>query len=151
YDLQPEMSAPEITTAIMESMRSGQPDFICLNFANADMVGHTGSMEAAVKAVETVDRCLSELVPLALDMDYKTIIIADHGNADYMVNPDGSPNTAHSVNPVPCILVSSDAADYTLSHGKLADIAPTLLTLMQVPVPAQMTGNVLIHQKEKPI
>ncbi len=147
YDLQPDMSAPGITKAIIEYMHSDHPDFICLNFANADMVGHTGSMTAAIAAVEAVDKCLEQIVPLALEMNYHTLIIADHGNADYMVNPDGSPNTAHSVNPVPCILVSKDAHEYNLDNGKLADIAPTLLALMKVPIPEEMTGNVLVKLK----
>lgn len=148
YDLQPEMSAVELTDAIMKDIETHDPDFICLNFANTDMVGHTGVFAAAVKAAETVDGCLSRLVPLALAHQYEAIIIADHGNSDYMINEDGTPNTAHTKNPVPCIYVSSRAGDYTVSDGKLADIAPTILYLMNLPLPPEMDGKVLIHPKK---
>jgi 2,3-bisphosphoglycerate-independent phosphoglycerate mutase len=150
YDLKPEMSAVELTDAIIKEMaapslegRVGEgPDFICLNFANADMVGHTGVYSSIIKAVETVDTCLQRIVEAGLQNNYSFIIIADHGNADYVINPDGSPNTAHSTNPVPCILIDSD---YKKVHeGKLADIAPTVLKLLNVSIPKEMTGDVLV-------
>lgn len=144
YDLQPEMSAYEITDAITADIRANQPDFICLNYANADMVGHTGDFAAAQKAAEAVDTCVKKLLDTALEYDYEAIVIADHGNSDYMINEDGTPNTAHTKNPVPCIFVSSRAKNATIKDGKLADIAPTLLTLMGIEAPADMDGEVLI-------
>ncbi len=145
YDLQPEMSAFDIRDAIMQDIKANQPDFICLNFANTDMVGHTGVFSAAIKAAETVDACLSQIVPLALEHDYACIIIADHGNSDYMINEDGTPNTAHTKNPVPCILVSKNlTGTETLRDGRLADVAPTLLDLLGVAQPLVMTGKSLI-------
>lgn len=144
YDLKPEMSAYEITDAITEDIRKNHPDFICLNYANADMVGHTGDFEAAMKAAETVDTCVKKLLTTALDHDYDAIVIADHGNSDYMINKDGTPNTAHTMNPVPCIYVSKDANGKQIKDGKLADIAPTLLMLMGLEAPADMDGEVLI-------
>lgn len=143
YDLQPEMSAPGITEAIMADIKTNTPDFICLNFANTDMVGHTGVFSAAMKAAETVDGCVAQIVPLLLQYDYQCIIIADHGNSDYLINEDGTPNTAHTKNPVPCILVSKNPAA-TIRNGRLADVAPTLLKLMDVPAPEAMTGQPLI-------
>jgi 2,3-bisphosphoglycerate-independent phosphoglycerate mutase len=144
YDLQPEMSALEVTEAILDYVKKSEPDFICLNYANADMVGHTGVFEAAMKAASTVDGCLEKLIPLLIEKEYKTIIIADHGNSDYLINEDGSPNTAHSKNPVPCILVSDPVETRTLTDGKLADIAPTLLQLMGIAIPEEMDGNILL-------
>ena len=144
YDLQPEMSAFELKDQVMASIKTDKPDFICLNFANADMVGHTGIMEAAIKACETVDSCLSELVPLALEHDYDLIIIADHGNADIMSNPDGSAHTAHTTNPVPIIYVSKDHRFSNIKDGKLADIVPTILSIMGLDKAEEMTGNVLL-------
>ncbi|MDX2069505.1 MAG: 2,3-bisphosphoglycerate-independent phosphoglycerate mutase [Haliscomenobacter sp.] len=146
YDLQPEMSAVGITDAIVTDIVQNQPDFICLNYANADMVGHTGIFSAAIKAVETVDSCMNKLVNTALDYDYDCIIIADHGNSDYMINEDGTPNTAHTKNPVPIIYASAQAAGATIKAGKLGDIAPTILNLMGVPAPTEMTGEVLIDR-----
>jgi 2,3-bisphosphoglycerate-independent phosphoglycerate mutase len=143
YDLQPEMSAEGITEAIMIDIQANTPDFICLNFANTDMVGHTGVFSAAMKAAETVDACLSRIVPLALDHGYACLLIADHGNSDYLINEDGSPNTAHTKNPVPCILVSRDGSA-RLRDGRLADVAPTLLALLGVTQPPEMTGQSLI-------
>jgi 2,3-bisphosphoglycerate-independent phosphoglycerate mutase len=145
YDLLPEMSAPGVCKATMEFIQTHQPDFICLNFANADMVGHTGVFSAAVKATETVDQCLQELVPICLSNGYYIIIIADHGNADIMINPDGSPNTAHTKNPVPFLYVANEIKNISAENGILADIAPTILKLMDLPVPEIMTGKVLIH------
>jgi len=142
YDLQPEMSAFGVKDAVIESIRNEAPDFICLNFANGDMVGHTGVYEAIEKAVTTVDQCVGEVVEAARAREYDVMIIADHGNADNAVNPDGSPNTAHSLNPVPCILLTSD---YTkIDQGVLADVAPTLLEIMGVERPEEMTGKVLV-------
>ena len=143
YDLQPEMGANEITTAVCESMSTEQPDFICLNFANTDMVGHTGVMSAAITAAETVDECLGKVLNQALEFDYEIIIIADHGNSDIMKNPDGTVHTAHTTNLVPIIYVSNDPKG-ELVDGKLGDIAPTMLYLMGIDVPADMTGNNLI-------
>ena len=144
YDLQPEMSAEELTDKICAYIDSDTPDFICLNYANADMVGHTGDFSAAQKAVATVDASLKRLVESALAQDYHIIVIADHGNSDYMINDDGSPHTAHTVNPVPIIYISRDTTEAKLSNGKLADIAPTLLSLMDIDRPAEMTGHILI-------
>jgi len=147
YDLQPEMSAEEITQAIMADIQTNTPDFICLNFANTDMVGHTGVFSAAMKAAETVDGCLSRIVPLALEKGYACVIIADHGNSDYLINEDGTPNTAHTKNPVPCILVSPYLkGGEHLSDGRLADIAPTLLALMGIPKGEEMTGRNLVSR-----
>lgn len=144
YDLQPEMSAADIRDKIIPELKSGEADFICLNFANPDMVGHTGVFEAAVKACETVDTCARAVTGAALENGYATIIIADHGNSDIMINPDGSPNTAHTTNLVPCILVDSE--DHRpLKDGKLGDLAPTILTLMNLPIPPEMTGEVLVQ------
>ena len=142
YDLQPEMSAEAITAAILPELSKGDASFIALNFANADMVGHTGIYEAVVKGVECVDRCLQKIVETGLKHGYSFIIIADHGNADYMVNPDGSPNTAHSMNPVPCILIDSDF--HHVKNGKLGDLAPSILHLLDIPVPSEMDGAILI-------
>jgi len=142
YDLQPEMSAPKVKDAIVERLHQGEADFICLNFANGDMVGHTGVYEAITKAVETVDTCVGEVVEAARANGYEVIIIADHGNADFAVNEDGSPNTAHSTNPVPCVLVSDRFKQ--IQDGILADVAPTLLKLMGIPQPKEMTGKSLV-------
>jgi len=143
YDLKPEMSANDIKDKIIPELEKREPDFICLNFANPDMVGHTGVFEAAIKAVETVDKCNEAVTETARKNGYSIIIIADHGNADIMINDDGTPNTAHTTNLVPCILVD-DNYKGKLKSGKLGDLAPTILTLMGVPIPKEMTGNVLI-------
>ncbi len=142
YDLQPEMSAILLADAIIPEIESKEPDFICLNFANADMVGHTGNYPAVIKAVETVDACTKRVVEAGLKNNYSFIIIADHGNSDYMINPDGTPNTAHTTNPVPCILIDSQYKQ--IKNGKLADIAPTILKLMGIAIPKEMSGEVLI-------
>lgn len=144
YDLQPEMSAFDVRDNIVKALNKGDVDFICLNFANPDMVGHTGVFSAAVKAVETVDTCLKDVVEAGLAQDYTFIILADHGNADLMFNEDGSPNTAHTTNPVPCILVGNEANKYTLHKGRLGDVAPTILNIMEIDIPAEMTGKSLI-------
>lgn len=141
YDLQPEMSAPGITEALLKHWESATPDFICLNFANTDMVGHTGVFKAGIIAAETVDHCLQQLVERGSSLGYQFLILADHGNADCMVNPDGSPNTAHTKNPVPLIYIGPKKL--SLRPGKLGDIAPTILTLMGVELPAEMTGDIL--------
>lgn len=143
YDLQPEMSAPEVKERILEDLRTDEPDFFCLNFANPDMVGHTGVYDAIVKAVETVDSCLGEIVDLATKLNYELIIIADHGNADIAFNPDGSPNTAHSTNPVPVILVTKKEG-IRLNPGILADVAPTILDRMRIAAPLEMEGKTLV-------
>jgi 2,3-bisphosphoglycerate-independent phosphoglycerate mutase len=145
YDLAPEMSARDIRDKIIPELNKKEVDFICLNFANPDMVGHTGVFEAAVKACETVDQCAEKVTEAALANGYATIIIADHGNADMMINDDGTPNTAHTTNLVPCILVDNDFKP-KMKDGKLGDLAPTILTLMGVPVPHEMTGNVLFEK-----
>jgi 2,3-bisphosphoglycerate-independent phosphoglycerate mutase len=142
YDLQPEMSAEGIRDAILPELESGWPDFICLNFANTDMVGHTGVFSAVVKAAETVDACTRTVVETGLKNGYSFIIIADHGNADYMINEDGSPNTAHTTNLVPCIIIDNDVKE--VKDGKLGDIAPTVLQMLGVQIPTEMTGNVLV-------
>ncbi len=142
YDLQPEMSAYELKDALVPELHKGEVDFVCLNFANGDMVGHTGIMEAAIKACEAVDICVKEVVEAALANDYTTIIIADHGNCETMINPDGSPNTAHTTNPVPIILVDKDLKK--INNGVLGDIAPTILELMGVAQPAAMTSHSLL-------
>jgi 2,3-bisphosphoglycerate-independent phosphoglycerate mutase len=142
YDLKPEMSAFEITESIIPELQNATADFICLNFANADMVGHTGVYEAVVKAVQTVDYCLSKVVEAGLEGGYSFLIIADHGNSDYMINDDGTPNTAHTTNPVPCILIDNNYK--AIRKGRLADIAPTILKMMNIPVPSEMTGVSLI-------
>ena len=144
YDLKPEMSAYEVCDQVLMKLDSKAPDFICLNFANADMVGHTGVFEAAVKAVETVDLCLSKLVPSLLKLDYGIIIIADHGNSDCMVNPDGTANTAHTTNPVPCIFAAKAIDHVILKNGKLADIAPSILNLMGIEKSELMDGENII-------
>jgi 2,3-bisphosphoglycerate-independent phosphoglycerate mutase len=136
YDLQPEMSAFEIRDKIVPEINKGEVDFVCLNFANPDMVGHTGVMEAAIKACETVDSCTKDIVTAAEENDYTVIIIADHGNAEVMINPDGSPNTAHTTNPVPVILVDKDIKK--INNGILSDVAPTVLKLLGVPQPDVM-------------
>ncbi len=143
YDLQPEMSAYDVRDKIIPVLQKGEVDFVCLNFANPDMVGHTGVFEAAVKACETVDQCARQVVEAGLDHGYTFIILADHGNSDMMINPDGSPNTAHTTNPVPCFLVSVDYKG-GIKNGKLGDVAPTLLKLMDIEIPAAMTGEILI-------
>ena len=143
YDQKPEMSAVEVTEAILPEIKAQSADFICLNFANADMVGHSGVWNAVIKAVETVDTCVSRIVPLALENGYAVFLTADHGNADFMINEDGTPNTAHTLNPVPLFLLSNDYTG-TLKPGKLGDIAPTILKYMGIPIPPEMTGNVLI-------
>jgi 2,3-bisphosphoglycerate-independent phosphoglycerate mutase len=143
YDLQPEMSAFEIRDKIIVELQSKEPDFICLNFANPDMVGHTGVFSAAVKAVETVNKCTEAVVTEALKNGYTCIIIADHGNADMMINEDGSPNTAHTTNLVPCILVDNDYQK-PIKNGKLGDLAPTILELIGVEKPSNMTGVSLL-------
>lgn len=143
YDLQPEMSAYAVTDAIVPEIEKESADFICLNFANADMVGHTGVFSAAIKAVETVDACVKRVVTAALEHGYTVFLTADHGNADFMINEDGSPNTAHTLNLVPLFVIDKEWKG-ALKPGKLGDIAPTILTMMGLPVPAEMTGQVLI-------
>ena len=143
YDLQPQMSAPEVANELIAHMKAQQPDFICLNFANPDMVGHTGVYAAILEAVETVDTQLQKVVEAGLELGYEFLVIADHGNADYAVNPDGSPNTAHSLNPVPVILVSP-AKELAIKDGILADVAPSILARMGLQQPKEMTGQCLI-------
>ena len=145
YDLQPEMSCEEVADKAITIINNQTPDLVILNFANTDMVGHTGVFEAAKKAAEAVDNQLNKLVKTAINKDYRIIIIADHGNSDYIINEDGSPNTAHSMSPVPCIVINPDTKDYKVKNGKLADVAPTLLKLMEIGIPKEMTGNVLVH------
>ena len=144
YDLKPEMSALELTESIIPEINNKTADFICLNFANADMVGHTGVWSAIIKAVETVDTCVEKVVTAALENGYTVFLTADHGNADYVLNEDGTPNTAHSLNLVPLFVIDKDWKG-GLKSGKLGDIAPTILTVMGLPIPAEMTGDVLIN------
>lgn len=142
YDMQPEMSAILVKDKLLPELKKADASFICLNFANGDMVGHTGVYKAITKAVETVDMCVGEVVSEARANGYDVIIMADHGNADFAVNSDGSPNTAHSLNPVPCILVSDNYDK--IRDGVLADVAPTVLKIMGLPIPNDMTGRVLV-------
>jgi 2,3-bisphosphoglycerate-independent phosphoglycerate mutase len=144
YDLQPEMSAYGLTEKLLPEIEKESADFVCLNFANADMVGHTGVFSAVVKAVETVDACVAKIVTAALQHNYTVLLTADHGNADYMINEDGSPNTQHSLNLVPLFVIDNEYKG-TVKPGKLGDIAPTVLSIMQLPIPQEMTGNILIE------
>ena len=144
YDLQPEMSAFPLTDAAVAEIEQNFGDFMCLNYANADMVGHTGVWPAVIKAVETVDTCVSRLVTTALNKGFTVFLTADHGNADYMINEDGSPNTAHTLNLVPFFIIDNEWKG-TISPGKLGDLAPTILTMMQLPIPKEMTGKILIQ------
>jgi 2,3-bisphosphoglycerate-independent phosphoglycerate mutase len=146
YDLKPEMSAPQITAMILPEIEAESAEFIVLNFANADMVGHTGVWAAAVKAAETVDACVGQIVPVALEHGYDIFLTADHGNSDLLVNEDGSPNTAHTLNPVPLFLISNHYKGRLKTHGTLADLAPTILHTMGLPVPKLMTGRVLTEE-----
>ncbi|HOH85004.1 MAG TPA: alkaline phosphatase family protein, partial [Bacteroidales bacterium] len=134
--------APEVTEKTVEAINKNYYDFVCLNFANADMVGHTGIYPAIIKALETVDLCVEKVITAALNNQYSVILTADHGNSDMAENPDGSPNTAHTCNPVPCFLFDPD--NKTIRNGKLADIAPTILTILDLPVPEEMTGEILV-------
>jgi 2,3-bisphosphoglycerate-independent phosphoglycerate mutase len=143
YDLQPEMSAVGITDKLIPEIEKETADFICLNYANTDMVGHTGIFSAAIKAAETVDACVNRVVTAALEHGYTIFLTADHGNADYMINEDGTPNTAHTKNLVPLFMIDKEGKG-TLKPGKLADIAPTILTVMGLPIPKEMTGEILI-------
>lgn len=147
YDMKPEMSAYEIRDKIVPELKNASADFVCLNFANPDMVGHTGDFDAAVKACEVVDECTREVVDAALEGGYRVIIIADHGNSDFMVNDDGSPNTAHTTNLVPCILAAKDADQWKIKDGKLGDLAPSILKLMGEDIPQEMTGDVLVEKR----
>ena len=147
YDLKPEMSAKKICRAIIPELELQSADFICLNFANPDMVGHTGSITATIKAVETVDSCARELVDIGLKNNYTFFILADHGNADCMINKDGSPNTAHTNQPVPFHIVSKNITDLGLKNGVLGDVAPTILDWMKIPKPIEMTGQSLLIRK----
>ncbi len=142
YDLQPEMSAFELAEALVPELEKAEADFVCLNFANGDMVGHTGDMIAAIKACEAVDQCVEKVITAALANNYTTIVIADHGNCETMINPDGSPNTAHTTNPVPIILVDKELKKIT--NGVLGDIAPTILELMGIAKPDAMTSHSLL-------
>lgn len=144
YDLQPSMSAIEVTDAIVTEINNKSADFICLNFANADMVGHTGVWEAIISAVETVDQCVEKVVSASLQNNYTVFLTADHGNADYAINEDGTPNTAHTLNPVPLFIISNDWKG-KVNTGKLGDIAPTILSVMDLPIPDEMTGDILIN------
>jgi 2,3-bisphosphoglycerate-independent phosphoglycerate mutase len=144
YDLQPEMSAAEVTEKICAELTIGTTDFVCLNFANPDMVGHTGDFEAIKKACETVDNSVKQVVETGLKTGYSYVIIADHGNADFAVNPDGSPNTAHTTNPVPCFLIDDDFK--TIKNGKLGDLAPSILHMMGVEIPKEMSGNIIVSK-----
>ena len=143
YDLQPSMSAQEVTEAIFPEIQKAEADFICLNYANTDMVGHTGIWKAVIEAAETVDRCVARLIPAALESGYTIFLTSDHGNADFLVNEDGSPNTAHTLNPVPLFIIGNNVPS-SVRAGKLGDVAPTILHHMNLPIPAEMTGSILI-------
>jgi 2,3-bisphosphoglycerate-independent phosphoglycerate mutase len=142
YDLKPEMSAYELKDALCEDLKKGEADFVCLNFANGDMVGHTGMMDAAIKACEAVDACAKAVIETGLENGYSTLLIADHGNCETMMNPDGSPHTAHTTNPVPMILIDNDLKN--IEDGVLGDVAPTILKLMGVAQPKEMTRHALL-------
>ena len=144
YDLKPEMSAFEVKDKLCEAIKTGKYDWIVVNFANGDMVGHTGVYPAIEKAVVAIDQCVHDVVETAKEMDYETIIIADHGNADNALNPDGTPNTAHSLNAVPFIYVTENK-NARVKNGVLADVAPSILHIMGLPQPKEMTGNDLIE------
>ena len=144
YNLKPEMSANEVTDALLPEIKNKTADFICLNYANADMVGHTGVWEAVIQAVETVDKCVEKVITAGLENGYTIFLTADHGNADYMINEDGTPNTAHTLNLVPFFIIDKDWKG-KIKNGKLGDLAPTILTMMQLPIPPQMTGEILIN------
>ena len=146
YDLQPEMSANELTDALIPEVENKSADFICLNYANTDMVGHTGIFSAAIKAAETVDKCVERVVAAGLENGYTIFLTADHGNSDYMINEDGSPNTAHTLNPVPFFIIDNNWKG-TIKKGKLGDIAPTILTMMGLEIPSEMTGEILISNQ----
>lgn len=143
YDLKPEMSAFELTDALLTEINNQSADFICLNYANADMVGHTGVWDAAIRAAETVDKCVEKVVKAGLANGYTIFLTADHGNSDFLINEDGSPNTAHTLNPVPLFIIDKDWKGAIMT-GKLGDIAPTILTIMGLPIPREMTGEILI-------
>ncbi|MCF8332114.1 MAG: 2,3-bisphosphoglycerate-independent phosphoglycerate mutase, partial [Bacteroidales bacterium] len=143
YDLQPFMSAPEVRDRMVEALKENKYDFICLNFANPDMVGHTGVYKAIVEAVETVDKCVKDVAETAIKNDYAIFITADHGNADHALNEDSTPNTAHSTNPVPLFLLNSDYKKLSVG-GKLADITPSILKVMGLKIPKEMTGTILV-------
>jgi 2,3-bisphosphoglycerate-independent phosphoglycerate mutase len=145
YDFKPEMSAPEVTATVVAKLKDY--DLVILNFANPDMVGHTGVVEAAIKAVETIDADVELVVAETLRLGGKLLITADHGNCEYMRNPDGSPNTAHTTNLVHVVYVAADSADYRVNDGILADVAPTLLAMLGVPTPTEMTGTSLLARK----
>jgi 2,3-bisphosphoglycerate-independent phosphoglycerate mutase len=142
YDLKPEMSAPEVTDCIVAALEKCETDFVCLNFANADMVGHSGVLDAVIKAVETVDHCVQRVVEAGQKNGYSFLITADHGNADYVINEDGSPNTAHTTNPVPLFLIDNDYKK--ISNGRLSDLAPTILKMMNIHIPEVMSGKALV-------
>lgn len=142
YDLKPEMSAYDLKDALIPELKKGEADFVCLNFANGDMVGHTGVMEAAIKACEAVDQCVKEVITTALENGYTTIVLADHGNCEVMINEDGTPNTAHTTNPVPIIIVDNDIKE--VQHGVLGDLAPTILKMIGIPQPEEMTRHSLV-------
>ena len=146
YDLKPEMSAYEVTHALLPEIKNKTADFICLNYANADMVGHTGVWEAAIKAVETVDSCVEKVVTAGLENGYTSFVTADHGNSDYMINEDGTPNTAHTLNAVPFFIIDNGWRG-KIKAGKLGDVAPTILTMMDIELPKEMTGETLISKQ----
>jgi len=143
YDLKPSMNANEVTKACIKEINNNQPDFICLNYANPDMVGHTGEIQAVINALETIDQNTQSLIESCIEKDYTIMIIADHGNAEYMINPDESPNTAHTKNKVPIFLINSNYNN--ISSGKLADVAPTILKIMNIDLPTEMRGKILVN------
>ena len=142
YDLKPEMSATKVTKSYIHEINTKQPNFICLNYANPDMVGHTGDFKAVVKALETIDHCVEKIIETSIEQNYVLIIIADHGNAELMINQDGTPNTAHTTNRVPCFIINSGYK--SINEGSLCDIAPSILKIMGIDIPIEMTGKTLI-------